>query len=213
MGLRHMAFATFPFGISACGIEISQRRPGETICPGKICQHPFHEQFGFTVRVDGGGRQIFRDGTTFRDTVNRCRAGDHDIPYPRAPHGFQDAQGPGDIVVDVLSGIAHGFSHLGERCKVDDAFRLPFCETSFQPFRIKDIPFYQIAPFDEAAKTGGKVIIDAHLMPGTRQSFAGMAADIAGPTCHQYFHDRTPAGRILVSKTFRASAMALSISQ
>ena len=112
VGFRGVAFAAFPFRISACRIEITKRHPRKPGRPCEIRQHPFYKQFCFPIRSNRVRGHVFGYGAMVRDAVDRRCAGNYDIAYSRIPHGFQNMQRSSNIIPDICSRIAEGFPHL-----------------------------------------------------------------------------------------------------
>lgn len=101
----------------------------------------------------------------------------------------------------VLTRIADRFANVGRSREVQNRADLIAAKGIAHEGRIPDAAFYQNMVLNGVAVTVRKVVQYNWLVLCARQSFDGVAADIAGPACHQYAHRRNYALAFCSSST------------
>jgi hypothetical protein len=190
-----MGLPNFAIGIGSGGIEVAQANGSDPVGNLEILQDLLHHQLALAVGVDGTLRMTFGNGNPLWHPISGTGAGEHQVRDPVIPHGLQQTQGSGHIVAVVFAGILDRLAHIGIGGKVDHPFWAIVLDDLIKPLPVGKIPNLQRPPANCPGVPVNQVVVSDGQMARGRQSFAGVAADVARPAGNQETHRQTSDGR------------------
>jgi len=165
---NQMAFGAMilpPATGGAGSVEISQARIAQAMNFVEPCEHLFHEELGFSVRVHRVERVRFFDRGAFGYSIQSRRGRKNKSRHFVSQHCFQEGQRIGRIIPEVTLRDLHGFAGLDPCREVHYSFKIAGLQNSVESGAIADIGNCQHSAFGYGGSiTVGKVIENRNIV-------------------------------------------------
>ena len=188
--------------VEACGIgeiipsragnvEVAQSDPVEAPCAFSIGHHPFADQLGLTVRIDGLLLNILGDHRNRRHPINGRRGRENHVLHAGFLHCQQNIRQTTDILTVVPRRTFNRFANLLLSSKMNnasDVFVDHCLGQDGQSLIACDIHFDKCRIANSIGCAGGQIVNNNNLFATFQQKTDNVCADVAGASRNKNAH-------------------------
>ena len=181
VGFGAVVFADGAVGGAAGNVEVARCGEGEVFGLRDVEKNVFDHELGVAVGIDRVLGEVFGHGHFFGNAVGGAGRGEDELFDLARVHGIEHADGGGDIITIILTGVGDALTNLGGGGEMHDRFDLVLLKNVDQTESIGKISGIKGGfCVHGSAVPHGKIIHAGDAVTAFDQEFDGVRSDVTG---------------------------------